>query len=69
MKSNPGGQIDIRDIIGRNQLIANIWEILECQSVIMTAERRIGKTSVIRKMTAESKTNWIPVLLDLERIS
>src|SRR5258707_12969061 len=66
MKSNPGGQIDIRDIVGRDHLIATLWDALEQQSVIMTAERRIGKTSVIRKMQAEPRADWVPVLQDLE---
>src|SRR4051794_17111483 len=68
MKSNPGGQIDIKDILGRDRLIATLWDVLERQSVIMTAERRIGKTSVIRKMRAEPRANWVPVLQDLEGI-
>lgn len=68
MKSNPGGQIAVSDILGRDALIASLWEILEQQSVIMTAERRIGKTSVIRKMQAQPAANWVPVLQDLERI-
>jgi hypothetical protein len=66
MKSNPGGQIDIKDILGRDRLIATLWDALEQQSVIMTAERRIGKTSVIRKMQAEPRADWVPVLQDLE---
>jgi hypothetical protein len=66
MKSNPGGQIAINDILGRDHLIATLWEALEQQSVIMTAERRIGKTSVIRKMQAEPRMSWVPVLQDLE---
>lgn len=68
MKSNPGGNLPIPWILGRERLIATLWEILEVQSVNMTAERRIGKTSVIRKMHAEPRAAWLPVLMDLERI-
>jgi len=50
MKANPGGQLSIDQIKGRDPLIATIWETLLSQSVIMTAERRIGKTSIIQKM-------------------
>ncbi len=67
MKANPGGQVDVQDILGRDPLIATLWDVLEQQSIIMTAERRIGKTSVIRKMQAEPRANWVPVLQDLEQ--
>lgn len=66
MKTNPGGQIDHRNVIGRDELIKEIWEVLEQQSVIMTAERRIGKTTVMTKMRAEPLEGWIPVFQDLE---
>ncbi len=68
MKSNPGGQLPVEEILGRDHLIAELWDILERNSVVMTAERRIGKTSIIRKMHAQPKTDWAPVLQDLERI-
>jgi hypothetical protein len=68
MKSNPGGQLPVDEILGRDHLIAELWDILERNSVVMTAERRIGKTSIIRKMHAHPENGWIPVLQDLERI-
>lgn len=67
MKANPGGQIDIKAVIGRDSLIELMWETIEQQSVVMTAERRIGKTTIIRKMLAESASGWTPVFQDLER--
>ncbi len=66
-RANPGGQLGIDQILGRDELIKAIWEILENQSVMMTAERRIGKTSIIRKMQAEPPEGWVPVLQDLEQ--
>jgi hypothetical protein len=68
MKANPGGQLQISEILGREQLIEDLWEVLERQSILITAERRIGKTSVIRKMCAEPPAEWVPVLQDLERV-
>ena len=68
MKANPGGTIDPKFVIGRDRLIQSIWEALEQQSVRINAERRIGKTSVIRKMKAEPADGWFPVFQDLERI-
>lgn len=67
MKANPGGQIDVKAVIGRDPLIELMWETIEQQSVVMTAERRIGKTTIIRKMLAEPIAGWIPVFQDLER--
>jgi hypothetical protein len=68
MKSNPGGQLPVDEILGRDALIAELWDILARTSVVMTAERRIGKTSIIRKMHANPGAGWVPVLQDLERI-
>lgn len=67
MKANPGGQIGTNSVIGRDSLIQLMWETIEQQSIVMTAERRIGKTTIIRKMLAEPIEGWTPVFQDLER--
>jgi hypothetical protein len=67
VKANPGGQIDLKSVIGRSQVIQLIWDTLEQQSIVITAERRIGKTTVIKKLKAEPAPNWVPVFQDLER--
>ena len=67
MKANPGGQIDIKAVVGRDNLIGQIWDTVVQQSVIMTAERRIGKTTIIKKMLTEPVSGWTPVFQDLER--
>ena len=69
MKPNPGGQIDPRDVIGRDVLIDRIWSRLDVQSLSLPAERRVGKTSVLRKMAAEPRAGWFPLFQDLEGIS
>lgn len=66
MKANPGGQIDIKAVIGRDELIKLLWDTVDLQSMIITAERRIGKTTVMKKMTGEPVTGWLPVYQDLE---
>jgi len=66
MKANPGGQIDIKAVVGRDPLIRQIWETIVQQSVVMTAERRIGKTTIIKKMLAEPDAGWTPVFRDFE---
>lgn len=67
MKANPGGQLDLKSVIGRDELVSSLWETLDNQSVVMTAERRIGKTTIIRKMEAEKLDGWRPVFEDLEK--
>jgi len=54
MRANPGGVLAPEDVIGRDKLIEQIWRVLENQSVVLTSERRVGKTSVIRKMVDAS---------------
>src|SRR5262249_1457650 len=58
----------IRDIFGRDPFIANLWGILDGNSVRMEAERRIGKTSILHKMEAEPPAGWEVVSLDLEQV-
>ena len=67
MRANPGGQIDFKAVIGRERLIRTLWETIEQQSLVITAERRIGKTTVIKKMRDEPVPGWVPVFQDLER--
>ena len=67
MKANPGGQIDLKSVVGRDRVIQLIWDTLDQQSIVMTAERRIGKTTVIKKLKAEPAAGWVPVFQDLEK--
>lgn len=66
MKANPGGTIKEEAILGRETEIADIWQKLEKRSVILTAERRVGKTCVMRKMTEHPQNGWIPLLCFVE---
>lgn len=69
MRANPGGQLAVSEIIGRERLIEHIWRSLERQSVVLSAERRIGKTSIMHKMQAEADPRTeIVFFSDLERI-
>jgi len=53
--------------VGREPLISAIWDTLAQQSLMLTAERRIGKTTVIKKMKDQPIPGWVPVFQDLER--
>ncbi|MEM9544313.1 MAG: ATP-binding protein [Cyanobacteria bacterium P01_E01_bin.42] len=66
MRANPGGEIAPDEIIGRDRLIERLWRVLERQSLILSAERRMGKTCVIRKMAAYPPDNKLIVLRNVE---
>lgn len=68
MKANPGGHIPPSEVVGRDDLIVTLWRTLERQSVVLSAERRMGKTSVIKKMVAEYPEGYLPVFRDLEQV-
>ena len=69
MKANPGGEIAPSDVIGRDPLIRRLWEALVAQSVVLVAERRIGKSSIIKKMVAETPDGLLTVYRDVEGIT
>ncbi len=66
MRTNPGGWIAPSDVIGRDQLIRRLWHTLEQQSLILSAERRTGKTTIVRKMEAEAPDSKRLIYRDLE---
>ena len=66
MKANPGGMIAPADVIGRDKVVLRLWDVLKRQSVLLTAERRMGKTCLIKKMEAESPPDVLSVYRDLE---
>lgn len=47
---NPGGDLSPEQVVGRDELICRFWEILETRSLVLTAPRRMGKTSLWRRM-------------------
>lgn len=68
MKANPGGELLPSHVFGRDKLIQQLWRILDRQSVVLTAERRMGKTSTLKKMRAEVVADWLPLYQDLEGV-
>ncbi len=67
-KANPGGALDPKFVFGRDKLIEQVWNVLDRQCVLLNAERRIGKTSIVRKMAANPPAGWLAVFQDLEKI-
>lgn len=68
MIPNPGGEIASNEVIGRDETINLIWNTLEVQSVRITSERRVGKTSILKKMRAEPRSGYTLVYRDLEHL-
>ena len=61
-------QVSPANVVGREGLIQRIWRRLEEGSVRFLAERRVGKTSVLKKMAAESPAGFHSIFLDLEKV-
>lgn len=68
MKANPGGNLAPEHVFGRDKLIELLWDRLETQSIVINAERRIGKTQILRKMLKEPRQGWKPIFRDLEKV-
>lgn len=66
MKPNPGGTLAREAILNREKEIESIWRALQNQSVVVTSERRVGKTSILRKMEENPKDGWNPILYLVE---
>jgi hypothetical protein len=55
-------------VVGREPLIGRLWNVLRRQSVLLTAERRVGKTSVLKKMQKECPVGTLIFYRDLEGV-
>ncbi|MFT4926542.1 MAG: hypothetical protein ACI8WB_002640 [Phenylobacterium sp.] len=69
MRANPGGKISPDDCIGRDQFIKNVWKVLQRQSVVLVAERRSGKTTILQKMAIQHSKNDLVIFRDVGAIS
>jgi hypothetical protein len=68
MKVNRGGQLALDDIFGRDKFITGLWRELAQTSVVLTAERRTGKTCVIKKMHGSKQEGVLTFFQDLEGV-
>jgi hypothetical protein len=67
MRTNPGGYIPPNDVVGRDAQIRRYWKVLEVRSLVLSAERRMGKTTITRKMEAEVE-GALAYYRDLEKV-
>ena len=68
MQVNPGGRLQTDDVIGRDTDIASYWRVLERQGLVISAERRIGKTHIVLKMRDECRDGYLAFYQDLEAV-
>ena len=66
MQINPGGRLNTKDVMGRDNEIARYWDVLDRQGLVISAERRIGKTHIVLKMRDECRSGYLPIYQDLE---
>jgi hypothetical protein len=65
MRPNPGGQLAPNDIVGRDDLVGQMWGILDGRSIYMNDLRRIGKTQILNRMEARVPEGWLVIKRDL----
>ena len=56
------------EVVGRDEIVAYIRETLLQQSVLLNAERRIGRTTILNMLRANPPDGWVTVWQDLEKI-
>ena len=67
MESVTGAPVVGDDLFGREQELAHIWQMLERGAhVLMTAPRRVGKTSLMRELERDPRDGWIVAYADVE---
>ncbi len=59
MRANPGGQIAPSEVIGRDRLIQRLWEILERQSLVLSAQATDGQDLRDQENASRSSTGQI----------
>jgi hypothetical protein len=69
MQVRLSGNPSPNEIVGRDAIIAELWVRIQQGSVVITAERRMGKTSMIQKMNAQRPINIIGDYQDLEGVT
>ncbi len=58
-----------KGIYGREKLIRGIWKTLKTDSLVFTAERRIGKTTVLKELRNNPVGNAIVIYSDVEKVT
>lgn len=66
MKNISGPPVEGEDFFGREKDVAALWEALQSQDVLLLGPRRIGKTSLARRIMAVARQNrWHAVEINV----
>jgi hypothetical protein len=65
---NRGGTPDPTEVVGREEMVMQMWRALEKQSVLLTAERRLGKTCILLLMENSPAEGTLVFRRDLEDV-
>jgi hypothetical protein len=68
LRVNPGGRLAPEEVVGCDAFIDAMWVALRRQSVVLSGERRMGKTSVLNKMAAEAPLELCAVKRSLQGV-
>lgn len=66
---NTGGEIDETEVIGREQELDALLRTLERQSVLVAAERRIGKTTLCKQAQRRLSSGTLALYQDIETVN
>jgi len=68
LEINPGGRLSLEQIIGRDQEIERYWNVLARQGLVLSSERRLGKTHILFKMHEIGRDGFVTFYQDLEKV-
>lgn len=64
-----GAPIDPNDLWFRDEFIAELWNELQTQHLILSAPRRTGKTSVLDYLAANPQNEFVPISVFVQDIN
>lgn len=68
LEINPGGRLSLEQIIGREHEIDRYWNVLGRQGLVLSSERRLGKTHILFKMHEVGRDGFATFYQDLEKV-
>jgi len=63
-----GGTVQPKNVVGRDNEIEDLWKFLAVTGFVLFAERRFGKSSLIRKMAAEGHSDFVVLYAQIQSI-
>ena len=64
MHITAGNPVTGVDFFDREKLIADLWDALEADSVLLAAPRRVGKSSIMLRLMEKPERGFRPLFLD-----